>query len=103
MTSEYNPIDLAFLVSGWTQGAAETGRAAALSVERAMMLEDVARMLARLYEEVQDEWTGIWEYEVVEPLGIWIGRAFAWDGDMPLFSVIEAEARGIIAEALETA
>lgn len=100
MTTEYSPIDLAFLVSGWTQGAAETGRAAALSVERVVMLEDVARMLVRLYEEVQDEWTGVWEYEVAEPLGIWIGRAFAWDGDMPRFDEIESEARDIIAEAI---
>lgn len=98
----YDPVDLALLVCGWTQGAAETGREKALSVTRVEELEDVARMLSRLYEEVQDEWTGEWAYEVAEPLGVWIGRAFGRDGDMPLLAEIEEAARAIVAKVMAT-
>lgn len=97
--TDYDPVDLAMLACGWTQGAAKAGRATALSVERALVLEDTARVLARLYVELQDEWPGVWAYEVAEPLGIWIGRYFGEHGDMPRFDEIEAAARNIIAEA----
>lgn len=101
--TDYDPVDLAMLACGWTQGAAETGRATALSVERALVLEDTARVLARLYEEIQGEWPGVWAYEVAEPLGIWIGRAFGRDDDMPSLVEIEAAARDIVAKAMAPA
>jgi len=94
---DYDPADFALLVCGWTQGAAETGRATALSVERVMVLEDAARMLSCLYVELQDEWPGVWAYDVAEPLGIWIGRTFGRDDDMPSLVEIEEAARDIIA------
>lgn len=93
---DYDPADFALLVCGWTQGAAEAGRATALSVERALVLEDTARVLARLYEEIQGEWPGVWAYDVAEPLGIWIGRTFGRDDDMPSLVEIEEAARDII-------
>lgn len=96
--SDYDPVDLAMLACGWVQGAAETGRTAALSIERAMILEDAARMLANLYEEVSDEWDGVWAFDVAEPLGVWIGRFFGKNGDMPVLSEIEMAARGIVAD-----
>lgn len=99
---DYDPIDLAMLVNGWTQGAARFGRETALSIARVEELEDTARMLGRLYEEVRDEWPGVWAYEVAEPLGMWIGRAFGKDGVMPLPADVETAARDIVAEAMET-
>ena len=109
--TDYDPADFALLVCGWTQGAAETGRADELTIARALELENVARMLSRLYTEVQDEWgdayhvlaldhveaeDAIWAYEVVEPLGVWIGRAYGRDGTMPPLAEIETAARAIV-------
>lgn len=101
MRIEYDPIDLVFLACGWAQGAAESGRAHALTIGWAVDLEDAARILARLYVEVRDEWDGLWAYDVAEPLGIWIGRTFGKSGDIPRFDEIEAAARSIVAEALK--
>lgn len=103
MTTEYDPVDLVFLANGWTQGAAEYDSSHLMTIARAMDLEDVARMLARLYVEVEGEWAGLWAYDVAEPLGVWIGRASGKDGTMPHPDEIEAAARDIVAKAMGTA
>lgn len=101
--TDYDPVDLAMLACGWTQGAAKYNSGHLMTIARAMDLVDVAKMLDRLYAEAGGEWPGVWAYEVAEPLGIWIGRAFGRDDDMPSLVEIEAAARDIVAKAMAPA
>lgn len=99
---EYDPTDLAFLVHGWTRAVIERDAGIDMTITIAEDLEDAARMLHALYLEVRDDWTGVWAYEVAEPLGVWIGRFFADYGDMPHQALVEETARTIVDNAMET-
>lgn len=98
-TEDFDPTDLVLLAAGWTQGAE---RADGLSIETADALADAARMLARLYREVADEWDSVWGYEVAEPLGEWIGRRYSVHMRQPSPAAIETKAREIVAAAMNS-
>lgn len=94
---KFDPIDIAMLGAGWETGS----QSEALSVERAQALVDVAELLHRLWLELdEDSWTGVWAYEVAEPLGVRIGEHFAAHGAMPEPVDVERWARELIAEAV---
>lgn len=93
--NNYDPTDLAALAAGWA-GKGEDYPSAALSVEDATFLCDVARLLHRLWLEIPDgEWPGVWAYEVAEPTGRALG---AMHGNS--MEAAEEIARSFISEAI---
>ena len=100
-TEDYDPTDLAFLVFGWTRVVIERDAGIDLTLSIAEDLEDAARMLHVLFEEVRADWDGVWAYEVAEPLGVWIGKYFADYGDMPHPALVEEAARSIVDNAMK--
>jgi hypothetical protein len=94
---DFDPVDLAMLACGFAQGAAPHD-CSRLSITRAEMLIDVARMLhTRWLQMDSNEWSGVWAYDVAEPLGVWIGEQFAavakdggdFPDDAPILAQIE--------------
>lgn len=98
---DYDPTDLAFLVHGWTRAVIERDAGIDMTITIAEDLEDAARVLHALYLEVRDDWSGVWAYEVAEPLGVWVGGFFADYGDMPHQAIVEEAARSIVDNAME--
>lgn len=102
---DFDPIDLAMLGAGWAQGADMAAkRGDALTIEHADLLLRVAKDLTELYRDEVDgaTWTGVWAYEVAEPLGFWIGEQMAL-GRFPSRAEIKDRARVIVNKAMATA
>lgn len=93
--SNYDPTDLAALAAGWA-GSTEASPGVSLTLEDAVFLCDVARLLHRLWLEIPDgEWPGVWAYEVAEPTGHALGQRGGHN-----LKAAEDIARAFIAEEL---
>lgn len=97
-TLDFDPIDLVMVAAGWQSQGHPEGP----SEMRAAMFVEVARMLHRLWLEIDaTEWAGVFAYDVAEPLGRLLGglpveqqALAAWDA-----ARFEEAARKLIAEA----
>lgn len=93
--SNYDPTDLAALAAGWA-GSTEASPGVSLTLEDAVFLCDVARLLHRLWKELpEDALSGVWAYEVAEPTGHALGQRGGHN-----LQAAEEIARAFIAEEL---
>jgi hypothetical protein len=95
----FDPIDLAILTAAWEGGRAANNRNSfELSITRAETLVETAEILHRLWLEVDvDKWSGVFAYDVADPLGNRMGDYFAENDAMPDASEIEKWALELIA------
>ncbi len=99
MNTDFDPIDLVALTTGLCQQSETLGKRLDVCIEDAETLIQLARMLDRLYDEVGDDWPGVFAYEVSEPLGQRLAHLRV-DGERiaTVFDQAEAIARELIAE-----
>jgi hypothetical protein len=97
--TDFDPIDLAQLASGWTWP--EPMSTAPLGIEDSEFLVEVARMLHRLWQEVGEQWSGVWAYDIADPLGGWLSRNGINHETADGVARAEQQARAWIAEGIE--
>ncbi|WP_336340889.1 hypothetical protein [Stenotrophomonas muris] len=99
--TDFDPIDLAQLASGWTWP--EPMSTAPLGIEDSQFLVEVARMLHRLWQEVGEQWSGVWAYDIADPLGGWLSRNGINHETADGVARAEQQARAWIAEGMGAA
>lgn len=99
--TDFDPIDLAQLASGWTWP--EPMSTAPLGIEDSEFLVEVARMLHRLWQEVGEQWSGVWAYDIADPLGGWLSRNGINHETADGVARAEQQARAWIAEGMGAA
>ncbi|MDZ7475719.1 hypothetical protein U5F73_12015 [Stenotrophomonas pavanii] len=99
--TDFDPIDLAQLASGWTWP--EPMSTAPLGIEDSEFLVEVARMLHRLWQEVGEQWSGVWAYDIADPLGGWLSRNGINHETTDGVARAEQQARAWIAEGMGAA
>lgn len=101
MKTTYDPVDLVLLTCGLLQGASDHGIRIDISIDKAEALEGIAEMLHRLWLEVDaDNWSGVFAYDVAEPLGNRLGALMA-RGEALDATPAEAIARELIKDAMQ--
>lgn len=90
-----DPLDLAFLIAGYTSARGQTGEdTSALTIQQAETFIHVAELLHLAWEveEKRGDFPGVWAYAVAEPLGEWIAaQGMENDGAFPAGGAALAE------------